>query len=114
MQADEGGDTPLIYPPVYGRFSFRWHVPKAGVEGLFNGKKKLEDYNLEGEDNLQYAPRDGMPAWLTLHLRAGYRLNRHIALQAGIDNILDSQYRTFASGINGPGRNYWVTARLNW
>lgn len=117
IRAGEGADAPLDHiPPVYGRFGFRWHVPEAGVEGfmLFNGKKKLEDYNLEGEDNLQYAPRDGMPAWLTLHLRGSYRLNRHIALQAGIDNILDSQYRTFASGINGPGRNFWVTARLNW
>lgn len=117
IRAGEGGDTPLDHiPPVYGRLGFRWHVTKANVEGfvLFNGKKKLGDYNLEGEDNLQYAPGDGMPAWLTINLRGGYRLNNYIALQAGIDNILDSQYRTFASGINGPGRNFWVTARLRW
>ena len=118
IRGDEGGeDTPLDHiPPVYGRLGFRWHVAKANVEGfaLFNGKKKLEDYNREGEDNLQYAPRDGMPAWLTLNLRGGYRFGKNLALQAGIDNILDTQYRAVASGINGPGRNFWLTLRMGW
>ena len=118
IRAEEGDDdTPLDHiPPVYGRFGFRWHVTKANVEGfaLFNGKKKLEDYNLEGEDNLQYAPRDGMPAWFTLNLRGGYRINRYLSVQAGIDNILDMQYRAFASGINGPGRNFWISVRTGW
>jgi hemoglobin/transferrin/lactoferrin receptor protein len=114
VQAD---DTPLDHiPPLYGRIGGRWHTKKASVEGffLFNGKKKIEDYNLEGEDNLQYAPADGMPEWFTANLRAGYRFSRYLSLQAGVDNIFDVQYRAFASGINGPGRNFWVTVRTGW
>jgi len=110
-------DRPLDHiPPVYGRFGFRWHTARATVESfvLFNGQKKLADYNLEGEDNLQYAPPDGMPGWMTLNLRGGYKFNRNIALQAGLENILDTQYRTFASGINGAGRNLFVTLRLGF
>lgn len=101
-------------PPVYGKAGARWHTSKAHAEAyiLFNGKKKLEDYNLEGEDNLQYAPADGMPAWYTLNIRGGYNIGTHLTLQAGIDNLLDVQYRTFASGINGPGRNLWLTLRV--
>ncbi len=118
IQAGEGDeDTPLDHiAPLYGRAGARWHTMKANVEAfaLFNGKKKLEDYNLEGEDNLQYAPADGMPSWFTLNLRGGYRFTRNLALQAGVDNILDVQYRAFASGINGPGRNFWVTVRAGW
>ncbi len=110
-------DRPLDHiPPVYGRLGFRWHTAKATVESfvLFNGQKKLADYNLEGEDNLQYARADGMPAWMTLNLRGGYRFSRNIGLQAGLENILDTQYRTFASGINGPGRNLFITLRLGF
>lgn len=117
IQGDESDDIPLDHiPPLYGRIGGRWHTPRASVEGfaLFNGKKRLDDYNPEGEDNLQYAPADGMPEWYTIHLRGSYRFNRFLTLQAGVDNIFDTQYRAFASGINGPGRNFWVTVRAGW
>jgi hemoglobin/transferrin/lactoferrin receptor protein len=117
VQQDEGDDTPLDHiPPLYGRVGVRWHTPRANVEAftLFNGKKPIEEYSDSGEDNPQYAPADGMPSWLTLNLRGGYHFGKKMALQVGIDNLLDVQYRTFASGINGTGRNFWVTARVSW
>lgn len=114
---DEGGDLPLDHiPPLYGRLGFRWHTSKASVESfcVFNGKKDIRDYFLNGEDNEQYAPSGGMPTWFTVNLRGGYRFGKAVALQAGIDNLLDMQYRAFASGINGPGRNFFVTVRVGW
>ncbi|MBL7829076.1 MAG: TonB-dependent receptor [Saprospiraceae bacterium] len=101
-------------PPLYGKAGVRYYTSKWSAEffSLFNGKKRLEDYNLEGEDNLQYAPADGMPAWVTFNLRGSFNFNKNIGLQAGIDNILDMQYRHFASGINAPGRNIWLTLRV--
>lgn len=110
-------EKPLDHiPPMYGRVGARWHTSRATAEGfvLFNGKKPIEDYNLDGEDNEQYAPSEGMPAWVTLNLRGSYRFGKNLTLQAGIDNVMDTQYRVFASGINAPGRNLWVTARVNW
>jgi hemoglobin/transferrin/lactoferrin receptor protein len=77
----------------------------------YNGWKRLKNYNLGGEDNEQYATSEGMPAWFTVNLHASYKLCQHIALQAGVDNIFDTQYRTFASGINAPGRNVFVAIR---
>ena len=117
VQQDEGDDTPLDHiPPLYGRVGARGHTAKTNVEvfTLFNGKKPIDEYSNSGEDNPQYAPADGMPSWFTLNLRAGYRFGKHLTLQAGVDNILDVQYRAFASGINGPGRNFWVTVRTGW
>jgi len=117
VKQEEGDDTPLDHiPPMYGRAGIRWHTSRATAEAfvLFNGKKKLQDYNLEGEDNLQYAPADGMPAWTTLNLRGGYRFFKYLTVQAGVDNLLNVQYRAFASGINGPGRNVFVTLRTQW
>ena len=117
QKSDLEAEQPLDHiPPMYGRVGLRWHTTRATAEGfcLFNGKKDIDDYNLTGEDNQQYAPADGMPAWATFNLRGSYSFGRYFTLQAGVDNLLDRQYRYFASGINAPGRNIWVTARVNW
>ena len=74
----------------------------------------MKNYNLLGEDNQQYATADGTPAWFTLNLRAQYELPKYCILQAGIENILDTQYRAFASGINAPGRNVYFSLRLRY
>jgi len=103
-------------PPIFGRAGVRWHIPKASAEmwALFNGQKRIADYNTEGEDNAQYAPPGGMPGWFTLNLRGSYRITSNLAVQAGLENLLDRQYRNFASGINAPGRNLWVTIRYGY
>ncbi len=112
-----GPDLPLDHiPPVHGRAGGRYHDRRLSAEFfvLFNGKKPIEDYFPNGEDNEQYAPASGMPAWMTANLRAGYRIRPYLTLQAGVDNALDTQYRVFASGINAPGRNGWIALRLTW
>lgn len=117
IKDDVRGDTPLDHiPPMYGKFGSRWHNTRGSVEAfvLFNGKKKLEDYSLEGEDNLQYAPVNGTAAWYTANIRGAFKFNKNLTLQAGIDNIFDTNYRAFASGINAPGRNFWVTVRAGF
>jgi len=117
IKDDVRGDTPLDHiPPMYGKFGSRWHNTRGSVEAfvLFNGKKKLEDYSLEGEDNLQYAPVNGTTAWYTANIRGAFKFNKNLTLQAGIDNVFDTNYRAFASGINAPGRNFWVTVRAGF
>ncbi len=112
-----GPDQPLDHiPPLHGRAGLRYHPNRLNAEvfALFQGKKPIDQYSPTGEDNQAYAPAEGMPAWFTLNLRAGYRVLNHLKLQAGIDNLLDRQYRVFASGINAPGRNYWLTVRVEW
>jgi hemoglobin/transferrin/lactoferrin receptor protein len=80
----------------------------------FNGSKRLKDYNLGGEDNEQYATPMGTPAWLTANLHLSYKVWKYITVQAGVDNIFDTQYRTFASGINAPGRNIFAVIRFHY
>jgi hemoglobin/transferrin/lactoferrin receptor protein len=112
-----GPDQPLDHiPPFHGRAGLRFHNTRLNTECfmLFNGKKPIDQYSPSGEDNQRYAPPGGMPGWYTLNLRAGYRFNSTMNLQAGVDNLLDRQYRNFASGINAPGRNFWVTLRVSW
>jgi hemoglobin/transferrin/lactoferrin receptor protein len=100
-------------PPVTGRIGVEYHNALWRVEGFcnLNGSKRLADYSPNGEDNLQYATPNGMPSWYTLNLHAGYKFWSNLHLQIGVDNILDTQYRTFASGIHMPGRNFFVALR---
>lgn len=110
-------DYPLDHTsPMTGRFNLHYEEKKFSSDFyiLFNGWKKLKQYNMLGEDNQQYATVDGTPAWLTLNLRAQYTFHNYFTLQTGIENILDTQYRTFASGINAPGRNIYVALRLKY
>ena len=78
---------------------------------LFNGWKKIEDYNADGEDNAQYATPEGMPSWYTLNFRSEFVVHRNLRLQAGVENILDRNYRAFASGFSAAGRNVWLSLR---
>lgn len=112
---DINGKTPLDHvPPTYGRVSLKRQAPKWNADFwvLFNGWKRLADYNLNGEDNLQYATPDGMPAWYTLNLRSSFQLKKQIQLQVALENILDTNYRYFASGISASGRNLSLSLRV--
>ena len=80
---------------------------------LFNGWKKLDQYNADGEDNAQYATDKGTPAWQILNLKAGLQLNQRLGIHAGIENIFDLNYRHFASGFSAPGRNWMLNLRLS-
>lgn len=114
----DSSDYPLDHiPPAFGKLSILYHKQKLQFEffSLFNGDKSIKDYNLQGEDNQQYATANGTPAWFTLNVRSGYELgDNKIQIQAGIDNILDRNYRYFASGISASGRNFWICVKYKY
>jgi hemoglobin/transferrin/lactoferrin receptor protein len=112
-----GSDTSLDHiPPQFGRLGIVYTHEALRTEWFcnFSGKKYLSDYSASGEDNLQYAPATGMPGWYTLNWRLSYDLATRFTVQTGVDNLLDLQYRTFASGINAPGRNLFITMRIKF
>ncbi len=109
-------NTPLDHiPPMFGRTALRFSKKKLQLEvfSLYNGWKKITNYNLDGEDNQQYATPDGMPSWWTLNLRSEFHINKNLQIQVACENILDKNYRNFASGISNAGRNFIVTLRGN-
>jgi hemoglobin/transferrin/lactoferrin receptor protein len=110
-------DYPLDHiPPVYGKLSaiYRTGILKAEVFSLFNGWKRISQYNMVGEDNPQYATAQGTPSWWTLNVRTSFQLGKYLQLQASLENILDRNYRCFASGISAPGRNFMLTLRAEY
>jgi hemoglobin/transferrin/lactoferrin receptor protein len=111
------GLVPLDHiPPFMSRLQMQYR--RGAWSGDFfvqyNAWKRIRDFNPGGEDNQQYAPPEGMPAWFTANMRVSYKFKKYAALLVGVDNILDMQYRTFASGINAAGRNVFVTLSLRY
>lgn len=103
-------------PPVYGRLGIKTQQNQWNAEfyTLFNGWKKLKDYNPNGEDNLQYATADGMPSWLTLNVRAGFHFSKKLQSVLLLENLTDKNYRYFASGISAPGRNISISLKADF
>jgi hemoglobin/transferrin/lactoferrin receptor protein len=111
-----GTTTPQDHiPPVFGKLNISYSQNKYSAEvfALFNGWKRIKNYNLDGEDNQQYATPDGMPSWFTLNWRNSFNICKKAQLQFAIENILDRNYRYFASGFSAPGRNYVVAFRTS-
>ena len=107
---EDGNHSPLDHiAPYYGKIGLNYTKSIFAIEAymLYNGKKDIDDYLLNGEDNEQYAPIGGMPAWETYNAKASVTIFKHATLFAGVENILDTQYRTFASGMNAAGRNVY-------
>ncbi len=102
--------------PAYGKLSIKHKHPQWNAElfTLFNAAKKLVNYSTSGEDNLQYATPNGMPSWYTINLRTQFALQQKLSLNFGIENIMDKNYRVFASGISAPGRNFIVSFKASF
>jgi hemoglobin/transferrin/lactoferrin receptor protein len=120
----ESDGLPLDHiPPVFGMTSFRLELKrfKGDFYVMYNGWKRISQYNPGSEDNKIYSLPDpnnpgsylGMPAWYTLNLKLSYQIVKYVNIELGMENILDENYRKFASGISSPGRNIIVSLRAN-
>jgi hemoglobin/transferrin/lactoferrin receptor protein len=110
-------------PPVFGMTSFRLEIKKfkGDFYVMYNGWKRNSQYNPGSEDNKVYSLPDpyspgnylGMPSWYTLNLKLSYQIVKYLNIELGMENILDENYRKFASGISSPGRNIIMAIRAN-
>ncbi len=110
-------DYPVDHiPPLFGKSGFIVNVNRFKAEAniIYNAWKLKKDYNMVGEDNFPDATPDGMPNWFTLNFSTAYQFNKYLQVQLDINNILDKNYRTFASGINAPGVNSVLSFRGNF
>ena len=106
-------------PPVFGSLDLIYSKNKieTGLNLYFNGRKKLEDYNIsEGIDNIEETPYltnkqayYGTPSWNTVNFFTRYRATKNIDFLVSVDNIFDQHYKEFASAISAPGRNFSLT-----
>ena len=114
---EDKSTVPLDHiPPVFGKTGItgQYKFLEGEVYVLYNGKKKLKDYNPYGEDNLQYATPEGMPGWQILNISTTLTVRKQFTVQVALENVLDQHYRAFASGISGAGRNLVVKLKAGF
>ena len=119
-------------PPSFGKTALYADFDKwrASLYTIYNGKKPISEYDLvSGTDNEEESPIEweyqeesdnwvkryqGTPAWYTVNMSFMYRLTNTFTLQLAAENILDHHYKTFASGLSAPGRNFILTLRTTF
>jgi hemoglobin/transferrin/lactoferrin receptor protein len=101
-------------PPVFGKTGLLFEKENWDIElfSHYNGWKRKTDFAAGTTDNPQEATVDGSPSWYTINLRASLSLNKTVTLQCGVNNLMDQQYKMFASGISAPGRSLMVSGRV--
>jgi hemoglobin/transferrin/lactoferrin receptor protein len=67
-------------PPMIGKTALVYQGNKLRLElfALYNGWKRLDQFNADGEDNAQYATAEGMPGWVTANWRGSYNICRPV------------------------------------
>jgi hemoglobin/transferrin/lactoferrin receptor protein len=106
-------------PPMFGQTSIIYHFKKfeSEIYARYSAAKIGRDYSLGAEDNESYSadPVSGyMPAWLTFNIKTAYHVTKTVTINLAVENLFDSHYRIFASGISAPGRNIMAAIRVKF
>ena len=51
------------------------------------------------------------PSWMIFNLAARIPISSYLQINAGVENLIDLQYRGYSSGIVSPGRNFQVSIK---
>jgi hemoglobin/transferrin/lactoferrin receptor protein len=116
----EAGTThsPAHIAPVFGSSHLVYTMRKYRVDlyANYNGAIAFEDLApSERADTHLYAKdvngNPYAPKWWTLNFKGEYNITSNLNFGAGIENIFNVRYRTYASGLSAPGRNFIVSLR---
>ncbi len=102
----EGEESPLGHiPPLFGSVGLTYTLGNYVIGGntLFNGLKPIDQYG-GTVDNPEYALPSGTQSWAIINLRLT-RETENTNVSISVENLLDTFYRPFASGVNGSGRS---------
>lgn len=97
-------------PPFNGRMMGTYRNNKwfAAAEWQFASKQSRL---AQGDKEDNRIPAGGTPGWKVFNLYGGYKLDK-LQFSAGAQNILNEDYRTHGSGINGVGRSAWLSVSI--
>ena len=104
-------------PPTFGRLDVRYQGRAIHLIGYadYNFTKTRADIpRSEIDDKPHLYTNTGTPGWMTLNVKGEYAINPYLSVQLGVENILDTHYRPYSSGISAPGRNFLIAVRGGW
>ncbi len=98
-------------PPLNGRLMSTYSLNKwfASAELLFASKQSRL---AQGDKDDNRIAKGGTPGWNVWNVYAGYQVSL-LKCNLGFQNILNEDYRTHGSGINGTGRSVSLSVSIN-
>jgi outer membrane receptor protein involved in Fe transport len=101
-------------PPLNGRAIVRWELNEdlsaRGSVTFADRQGRLSPRDI-GDTRIDPA---GTAGWAVANVGLSWQMDETWQFDAGVDNLLDRQYRVHGSGIDSVGRNYYLTARAGW
>lgn len=121
-ELDNGETSPSRHaPPFFGTSRLSLNAGRLNwqLSAVYSGKKSYEELPLEERAKTEIYAVDATgnpyaPGWYTLNFHTQYRMSDHFSVSGGVENITDQRYRTFSSGIAGPGRNFILSLRAHF
>ncbi len=114
LNIDDNIALPSI-PPFFGQTSISLKLTDYTLRfsHIYNGEKKREDLSIYGEDNIHKAANFGFMAWQTYNIRLSYNTGDYLSIHFAVNNLFDTFYRSYASSISAPGRNFMFTLKFS-
>ncbi len=99
-------------PPFNGRTYIQFTQPNIqySLEYIYAG---VQNRLAQGDKDDNRIPKGGTPGFGILNLHASTKIVG-IQLNTGITNIFNADYRMHGSGINGMGRNLYISAQFSF
>lgn len=97
-------------PPFNGKMALQYSKSKlfAETEVLFATKQTRLS---SGDIDDHRIPDGGTPGWIITNLKLSYSW-RKIALNTGLQNLFNKEYRIHGSGVDGFGRSFWMALQF--
>ncbi|MBB21556.1 MAG: hypothetical protein CMN04_01500 [Roseibacillus sp.] len=102
--------------PLVASLALRYDSPdqRWWVEGRISAADKQDELSARDQRDTQRIPPGGTPSYLVASIRAGMQVSENLELTAALENITDEDYRIHGSGVNQPGINAIIGAKVSW
>ena len=123
IEIDESGEeVPLRHAvPFYGNASIAYRQDRFSAEIFFMFQSSIRAEDMpptESAKPVLYAKDSNgnpwSPSWHTFDLRLSMAINENFRVNFHVENLLDTLYRPYSSGISGMGRNFVLSLRGNF
>lgn len=99
-------------PPLNGRLSASYKKNNWFITGEWVSAQK-QSRLAQGDKDDNRIPIGGTPGWNLINFYGGFTW-KHLEIGAGLQNLMNKDYRTHGSGVNGYGRSGWMNCRISF
>jgi hemoglobin/transferrin/lactoferrin receptor protein len=114
---DKINNEPLRHiPPIFGEVSMSMTQGKLTSTFLikFSGGIAFNDLAPSEQAKPHIYTAEGALPWYTINIYNSYKLSDYYSINFNLENILDTHYRPYSSGISAPGLNAVISFRASF